>query len=43
MRDRFAENFTLSPETRTNLCEKNRKVVYKYEGIWTYKGCVGKL
>jgi hypothetical protein len=27
----------------TNLCERNRKVVYKYEGFWTCKGCVGKL
>jgi hypothetical protein len=66
MRNRFAENFTLSTlklffmkniskflkykkircllqEIRTNLCERNRKVVYKYEGIWTCEGCIGKL
>jgi hypothetical protein len=27
----------------TNLCKRNYKVVYKYEGIWSFKGCVRKL
>jgi hypothetical protein len=33
----------LLQEIRTKLCERNRKVVYKYEGIWTCEGCAGKL
>ena len=33
----------LLQEICTNLCERNCKVVYKYEGIWTCEGCVGKL
>jgi hypothetical protein len=33
----------LFQEIRTNLSKRNHKVVYKYEGIWSSKGCVGKL
>jgi hypothetical protein len=33
----------LLQEIRTNLSERNHKIVYKHEGIWTCKGLVGKL